>query len=417
MPNLTTRKIITGVLVVLAVLIAFVLLDLFLADLILVFTGIVISISMSPAVDWLHRRRLPRSFSVILIYSCLAIFFVSFIFLIIPQTIQQSTILAPRLDAVYIDLRFNLQNSPYLLIRQLFSSLPGNLSLFFVPDTTHTSGATLNSFSWSLNIAKSILGGVFTLSVVLLMGYYWTKEGERVEYTFSLFFPVEKRENTREIIQDIETRVGGFVRGQLLLALAIGVMALVAYLCIGLPSVLSLAFLAGLFELVPVFGPTLGALPALLVAFAYDPSRLIWVIVAVFVIQLLENHFLAPRVMQKTVGVNPIVTILSITGFGILLGFPGLLMAIPLAAVFQVILDRSLLQPVESKLKPPAGRDRLSQLSYEAQEFVQDIHKLIRRKESNPGDGDNDEIEDAIEAIASDLDDLLAQSVQPDNLP
>jgi predicted PurR-regulated permease PerM len=417
MPTLTTRKIITGVLVVLAVFIAFALLDLFLNELILVFTGIVISISMAPAVEWLRRCKLPRPLSMLLIYLCLAIFFVGFIFLIIPQTIQQSTILAPRFDALYTVLRSNLQSSPYLLIRQLFSSLPGSLSLFFIPVTPHTSGAALNSFNWSLNKAESILGGLFTLTVVLIMGFYWTIEGERVEYTFSLFFPVEKRENTREIIRDIETRVGGFVRGQLLLALAVAGMALAAYLCIGLPSVLSLAFLAGLFELVPYFGPALGALPALLVAFAYDPGRLVWVIVAVFAIQLLENHFLAPRIMQKTVGVNPIVTILSITGFGILLGFSGLLMAIPLAAVFQVILDRALLQQVESKIKAPAGRDRLSQLSYEAQEFVQDIHKLIRRKESTSADGDNDEIEDAIEEIAADLDDLLAQSVQPENLP
>jgi predicted PurR-regulated permease PerM len=417
MPTITTRKLFTGVLVVIAVLAIFLLLVLYFSELILVFTGIVISISMAPAVDWLHKHKLPRSSSVIIIYLCLAIFFVVFIFLVIPQTIQQSTILAPRLADLYSALRASLQSSPYLFIHQLFGSLPGSLSQIFTPASPGTGGKAINSFNWTLNIANSILGGLFAISVVLLIGFYWTIEGERVEYTFSLFFPVEKRENTREIIKDIETRVGGFIRGQLVLALAVGAMALVAYLCIGLPSVLSLAFLAGVFELVPLFGPTLGALPAFLVAFASDPAKLAWVILAVFIIQLLENHFLAPRVMQKTVGVNPIVTILSITGFGILLGFPGLLMAIPLAAVFQVILDRSFLRPVESRLKPPAGRDRLSQLSYEVQEFVQDVHKLIRRKESIPADGDNDEIEDAIETIASDLDDLLAQAVEADDVP
>ncbi len=414
MPGITTRKLIAGVLVVIAVLIIFLLLDLFLSELILVFTGIVISISMAPAVDWLHKHKLPRSSSVIIIYLGLAIFLVVFIFLVIPQTIQQSTILAPRFVNLYSALKASLQSSSYLFVHQLSGSLPANLSLVFSPALPGTGGAAINSFNWTLNIAKSILRGLFAISVVLLIGFYWTIEGERVEYTFSLFFPVEKRETTREIIMEIETRVGGFVRGQLLLALAVGALALVAYLCIGLPSVISLAFLAGVFELVPLFGPALGALPAFLVTFASDPAKLVWVILAVFIIQLLENHFLAPRVMQKTVGVNPILTILSITGFGVLLGFPGLLMAIPLAAVFQVILDRSFLRPVESKIEPPTGRDRVSQLSYEVQELVQDVHKLIRRKESIPADGDNDEIEDAIEAIASDLDDLLAQSVEAD---
>ncbi len=97
MPGITTRKLIAGVLVVIAVLIIFLLLDLFLSELILVFTGIVISISMAPAVDWLHKHKLPRSSSVIIIYLGLAIFLVVFIYLVIPQTIQQSTIWRPGL--------------------------------------------------------------------------------------------------------------------------------------------------------------------------------------------------------------------------------------------------------------------------------------------------------------------------------
>jgi predicted PurR-regulated permease PerM len=380
--------------------------------LILVFTGIVISISIAPAVEWLHRRRLPRSFSVISIYLCLATLFIGVIFLIIPQIFQQSTVLTGQLRNLYGTFRTSLLNSPYLFIHQWLGSLPENLNSIFVPAFSRTGQTVINSLDWTLNIANSILGGLFILSVVLLIGFYWTLEGERVEYTFSLFFPVEKRDDTREIIKDIETRVGGFVRGQLLLGLAIALMALVAYFLIGLPSVLSLAFLAGVFELIPFFGPALGALPAILVTLASDPAKIVWVILAMFITQFLENHLLAPRIMQKTVGVNPIVTILSITGFGVLFGFPGLLMAIPLAAVIQVILDRSFLEPAENKIKPPVGRDRLSQLSYEVQEFVLDIHKVIRRKNGGSADGDIDEIEDAIEGIASDLDELLAESVQ-----
>ena len=249
---------------------------------------------------------------------------------------------------------------------------------------------------------------------MLLIGFYWTLEGERVEYSFLLLFPDQKRERTREIIKDIETRVGGYVRGQGLLALTLGGMALIAYLIIGLPSVLSIAFLAGMFELIPVFGPTLGAIPALLVVLASDPSKILWVILATVSMQFLENNFLAPRIMEKTVGVNPIVTIVSITGFGFLFGFPGLLIAIPLAAVFQVILDRSLIRPVELEIKAPVGRDRLSFLSYEVKEFVQDIRKRVRRKEASTEKENSDEIEDAIESIATDLDTLLTQTHPPE---
>ena len=171
-----------------------------------------------------------------------------------------------------------------------------------------------------------------------------------------------------------------------------------------------MALLAGMFELIPVIGPTLGAIPAVLVAFAYDPSKVIWVIAAGALIQLLENNVLAPRVMHKTVGVNPIVTLLSIIAFGALFGFAGLLLAIPMAAIIQIALDRSLLRPQLSGLAVPVGRDRLSQLRYEAQEFVVDTRSLARRKVTGSVESETDPVEDSLEAIAMELDQALAEA-------
>lgn len=417
MAPLTTRKVIAGVLVILSVVILFVLFYHFRALVILAFSGIVISISMVPAVDWLHQHKLPRAFSVILIYLGLMIVFLVIIFLVIPQTIQQLTGLIPRFEDLYQAIKSGLQSSPDPIFRQWVGNLPESLRSIFSPGAPGTGEVVLNSIGWTLNIAQSILEGFFTLSVILLFGLYWTLEGERMEYAFSLLLPVEKRESQRAMIKDIETRVGGFVRGQGFLAIAVGAMALAAYVLIGLPSVLSLGFLAGVCELIPVIGPVLGAIPAVMIAIGSDPSKIIWVIIATSLIQLFENHFLSPRIMQKTVGINPIGIILAIVGFGSLFGFPGILMAIPLAAVAQIGLDRLLLNPTRPKVEAPAGRDSLSKLSYEAQEFVQDVRKLVRRKEAGMAREDHDEIEDAIESIATDLDGLLAQSAQAENSP
>ena len=105
------------------------------------------------------------------------------------------------------------------------------------------------------------------------------------------------------------------------------------------------------------------------------------------------------------------VTILAIVSFGSLFGFSGLLLAIPLAAIAQVILDRSVLHPQRLKVDAAIGRDRLSKLSYDAQEFVQDVRKRIRGKEVGIVNTESDEVEDAIETIAADLDVLLAQTI------
>ncbi|HMN59050.1 MAG TPA: AI-2E family transporter [Anaerolinea sp.] len=414
LPDWSNRKIITGVLVVVFVLGAFFLLFHFLPEFLLVFTGIVISISISPPIDWLVRHKLSRSFSVVLLYLILAGVFAGFIFLVIPQTAQEATTIVPKVESIYSEGRSSLQDSPLLIIRQVAGVFPASLNSFFTANPPAADGEAADPLNGTLTILQTILDALFKLGVVLLIGFYWTLEGEKVEYAFSLLLPVDKRETTRDLIHEMEARVSGFMRGQGLLGFAVGAASLVAYLIIGLPSAIPLAFFAGLLEMVPFFGPTLGAIPAAVVAFAISPTKLVWVVLATVVVQFLENHFLSPRVMKKTVGVNPIVTILSITGFGFLFGFLGLVMAIPLAAVFQVILERTLLRPEGLAIPAPAGRDRLSKLSYDTREFTQDIRKRIRKKEAGDTDGAKDEIEDTIEAIAIDLDGLISQTIQED---
>src|SRR5512143_2280557 len=404
----TPRQVIAGTLVVLSVVIGFLLVYRFRLGAIIVFSGIVVSMAMTPAVDWLQRHRLPRALSVIMIYLVLLIVLIGFIVVLIPPIVEQLSTALPKIEIYYRDLKSALVSSPLLLIRQIAIRLPPqiNLTLAASPAT----GDALDAVGQAFTTTGAILSGFVTLTAILLIGFYWTLEGEGALHTLLRPLANDKRESAQEILQEIGTRVGGYVRGQGILALTIGIANLVVYLLIGLPAALAVALLAGLFELIPVLGPTLGVIPAVLVAFAYDPSKVIWVIVATALIQLIENNLLAPRVMHKTVGVNPVVTLLAIVAFGALFGFAGLLLAIPMAAVIQVILDRSLLRPQASGLEEPAGRDRLSKLRFEAQEYVVDIRNYARRKETGTVQAELDQVEDTLEAIAMDLDRALAEA-------
>jgi hypothetical protein len=120
----------------------------------------------------------------------------------------------------------------------------------------------------------------------------------------------------------------------------VGSAAFIAYMLIGLPYTLVLAIIAGIMEMVPVFGPALGAIPALLVALSVEPGKAIWVLVATGVIQMIENIWLVPRIMKSSMGVNPILILLSLITFSSVFGFPGALLALPLAAIIQLILER-----------------------------------------------------------------------------
>jgi predicted PurR-regulated permease PerM len=225
-----------------------------------------------------------------------------------------------------------------------------------------------------------------------------------------LYLPPRNRHEVQKLFEDVEEKLGAFVRGQIFLCLAIAVLALIAYLVIGLPNALVLSLIAGLLEAVPIFGPALGAIPAILVAFAYEPTMIIWVIAATALIQLLENYLLVPRVMGSTVGVNPILTLLVLTTLSTLLGLPGALLAIPSAAIIQLVLNRYVLSSDQSHWPLPVGRDRTSALRYEVQDLIGDVRKQLRRKDDRSNE-ESDQIEDSIESVALELDIYLKEEI------
>jgi hypothetical protein len=179
---------------------------------------------------------------------------------------------------------------------------------------------------------------------------------------------------------------------------------------IGLPNALILAVFAGFMEAVPLVGPFIGAIPAILVALTVSPTAALWVVLATVIIQQIENNLLVPRVMKRTVGVSPLVTLLALIGFGSLFGILGALIALPLAAVIQLILDHYVLS-ADTPAQMNSGRDQLSRLRYETNELVNDIRAYIRHKESIPS-AQSDTLEDEVESIALDLESYLAAREQ-----
>lgn len=395
------RRVIVGTLTVLAVVFAFGLFLRFYPVIFILFVGIVLSIAIAPLTDWLHRHRLPLPVAVIAVYVLMLLVLIGFFVLVAPLLYEQVTTIAGNIPRYYQTLRNSMAGSSIILIRGLAFQAPAQLSL--QPESAQ--GVVAGSMLDLTLLINNLSSALFIVVSVLVLAYYWTLNGERTLRALLLRVPMESRENLRQIIDTMEGKVGAFLRGQAVLCLSVSGAMLAALLIIQMPYALSLALLAGMFEAIPILGPTLGAIPALLVALATAPDKVIWVLVAVILIQQLESNVLIPRVMDKSVGVNPVVTILSIIAFGLLLGLPGTLLAIPLAAIIQVVVSYVVFEPPEP-LPKEEGRGRASVLRYEAQQLRQDVRKQLRQKDEIV-DGQADRIEDLIESIVSDVDSLL----------
>ena len=404
MNKMQVQPIVRGTLVVTAVALLFWLLFRFHNLLLMIFAAIIISIAMQPLSQRMSQRGIPRATSIIILYGLLLLLIGVFVWLGSPFIVDQTATVSRTLSETYQVVRQEMNDSANIIARRLASALPADLSLTPEPPADNEDIlASLAQLSETITMGfRGFLGVVATF----LLAFYWTLESERIKRGLLLLIPQENREAARDFIGNVEEKLSNYVIGQGTLMLAIGVLALIAYLIIGLPHALTLAIFAGIMEAVPLIGPTLGAIPAGLVALSISPLHVLWVVVATAVIQQLENTLLVPRIMNRAIGVRPLVTLLAMYAFGSLFGVVGVLVSIPLAAIVQLLLDRFLLQRQPSGDEP--GRDKVSVLRYQVQDLVQDIRDQVRRK-PNVATAVTDQIEDSIEAIALDLDSLLAQ--------
>lgn len=329
--NWSFRRVVWATLVLISVILGFWLLYRFNQVIFILFIAIVIGTLIRPAVAWLHQRGLPRMAGVILVYLLLFLLLTGFLLLLFPLIVEQGTTIAAAVPGYYQNLRQWVVNNPNQFLAGLSEFLPAALPT--LKPVQQTGQEMMASAGQVAGYLTSLAKGVFTAIILLVLAFYWTLEGPRIIQSFLLLVPQGQRESISELISAMETRVGFYIAGQGILCLVIGIMALVAYLLIGLPNALVLALMAGVLEAVPMVGPLLGAIPAALVALSIAPDKLIWVIVATVVIQQLENSLLVPRIMSKAVGVNPFVTLLALFAFSSLFGLAGALMAIPIAAI------------------------------------------------------------------------------------
>jgi predicted PurR-regulated permease PerM len=316
--------------------------------LIMAFVALVIAATIRPMKSFLRRRGIPKTLAVMLIYLGILGVIAGLFVLVIPVLIDQGGALIRGLPQLYANLVTSLQNSSNDMLRSLPARLPTAEQL--ASDIQAVSGSLLTG---ALSIGAGVLGFVGTLLSIIILSIYLTMGQSHMERFWLSLAPTGRRPELLAIWREIETRLGSYVRGELLLMTSIGVLAGLGYWVIGLPFPLALGALAGLLEFVPMVGPTLGAIPAVIVALAISPQAALVVVIYSVVIQVTENNILVPRLMGHSVGVSPIMVILSIFAFTSLLGITGAFLAIPLAAIFQVLMDHIVVHAGVSGIEDP----------------------------------------------------------------
>lgn len=281
---------------------------------VLLFIAIILMAGLSPLVTYLSAWKLPKTLSIGIAYIFIIGILAGLVSLVITPFVEQTT----------------------RLIQTLPQTAQSVLPPFVDPRIIQNelSGVASNAFSFSLVIFNNFLA----LVSVLVLTFYLLLEREKLDGRIAQFF-VGREDQVKQTVRRIEEKLGAWVRGQVALSLIIGFLVYVVLTLLQVPYALPLAILAGLFEVVPVIGPIISAIPAILVAFTVAPITALFVAVAFLVIQQLENSFIVPQVMKKAVGLNPLIIILTVAIGGKLLGIAGALLAVPITVVIQVLVE------------------------------------------------------------------------------
>src|SRR3972149_6032715 len=213
------------------------------ATLVLLFIAIVLGTVIRPVVTWLHRRGLPRIAGVILVYLLLLALLISFVLLLFPLIVEQGTTIVAAVPGYYQSLREWMVNYPNLLIVRLSEFLPATLpaTLPGLEPIQQTGQQMLASAGQALGYVASAAKVIFMATAILLLAFHWTLDGPRTIQSLLLLVPMGQRESISDLIAAMETKVGSYIAGQGVLCLVIGILALAAYLLIGLPNALVLA--------------------------------------------------------------------------------------------------------------------------------------------------------------------------------
>jgi len=191
-----------------------------------------------------------------------------------------------------------------------------------------------------LRIVSEIFSNILNVFSVLVMAFYMLLERDKLHKHLAFLFghrDIEKM--VEQFMNDLEYRLGGWVRAEILLMFIVGVMTYVGLLLLRVPYALPFAIIAGLLEIIPNIGPTISAIPPFLLVLTYSPLAAIGVVALYIVVQLVENNVLVPQVMSRAVGVNPLVTIIVLlVGFN-LAGVLGAVLSVPM-----VLLGRTVMQ-------------------------------------------------------------------------
>lgn len=297
--------------------------------------GIVLAYLFDPPVSYLETRGWSRGWAIIFVYAVTLLGLGLVIAFVFPGLQRQVNVLihdAPRylqeVEELINKFYYNYQEAGLpVQLEQAINSALDQVEALLVDFTYRTAQGIVGFLPQTLNL---ILAPV--------VGFYLLRDKEILAARAGELLPARWREELISLWGQVNAVVAGFIQGRLLVAALVGLMTGIGLAVIGMDFALLLGVFAGLADVIPYFGPLIGAIPAVVLAFFYSPYMVLYVVLVVLVVQQIESNLISPKILGESVGLHPLLVIVALLAGARLWGAVGLLVAVPLAGILRILL-------------------------------------------------------------------------------
>lgn len=324
------RRIIQFLLIAVVILMVFFAKDALLSTIKPFFYALIMAYLFNPLVNYAQNRGVKRWVLSLSIVLFILLLLVIFAFLLLPSIVKDAMELIKRLPTVIAGLRTDLME----LLEKINSSVlagTGTLDTKGIVDEITSHGYRI--LMDMLTSLVSSLSGLRNVLLVPIIMFYMLKDKEFFINELRICFKPAQWKNAQEMWKNINQVLGGFVRGRFIIITYVGIATGVGAAVIGIPNAITIGLLAGVFDLIPYFGPWIGGiLPVVLALISPTPTNAIWMVLWMVMVQQLEASVLAPRIIASGVGIHPLLVMFSVMLFGTLFGVLGMIIGVPVVA-------------------------------------------------------------------------------------
>lgn len=330
--SITSGTIVKGLAIIVGAWVLWTLRDLVM----IIVTSVILASSIEPGIKFLSKFRIPRIPAVLLTYLAVFSLFVALIFAFVPPIVNEAAEITQKLPGMLQSIDKNILGDKGILMSMIGegSAINGGIANLFgkISGGESTQGV--------FGAVGTIFGGIFSFILIVVLSFYFAMQEKGIENFLRVILPFNNEAYAINLWERSRAKIGKWMQGQVLLGVLIFVLVYLGLTIFQIPYAMSLALLAGLLEIIPVFGPILSSIPGVILAFTVGGPTLALIVAAFYLlVQQFESHLIYPLVVRKVVGVPPILVILALIIGVELGGVLGVLISVPVAAALMELVE------------------------------------------------------------------------------